>query len=416
MEDPLRPEVPAAIERCREAGIRVILVTGDHPRTAEAVARQAGLVRTERPVVLTSAELRRLSDVQFQLALDAPEILFARVAPVDKRRVVMALNRKREVVAVTGDGVNDAPALKEAHIGIAMGLSGTDVAREAADVVLTDDNFASIVAAVEEGRAVYSNIRKSLTYILSSNIPEIVPYLAFVLLRIPLPLSILQILAVDLGTDMLPALALRAEPPHDRVMRQPPSDFRKRLLDAPLLLRAYLFLGVMEATAAMATFFFVLERGGWRYGAPLPWNSPLHLQGMAACLGAIVVMQVANVLLCRTERAPTFPVRPRDNPLLLLGVGVELLLLLLLVYTPWGNRVFATAPLPAATWLFMLPFAVGMLALEEARKAWVRRSRPRASGRARDGLPAPAASRKGGRSASGRTAPRLAVREGRLPS
>ncbi|WP_404372852.1 cation-translocating P-type ATPase [Corallococcus coralloides] len=385
LEDPFRPEVPAAIQRCREAGIRVILVTGDHPRTAEAVARQVGLVRTERPVVLTSAELRRLSDTQLQLALDAPEVLFARVAPVDKRRVVMALKRKREVVAVTGDGVNDAPALKEAHIGIAMGLAGTDVAREAADVVLADDNFASIVAAVEEGRAVYSNIRKFLTYILTSNVPEIVPYLAFVLLRIPLPLSILQILAVDLGTDMLPALALGAEPPHARVMHQPPSDFRRRLLDAPLLLRAYLFLGVMEAAAGMAAFFFVLGRGGWSYGEPLAWNAPLHLRAMAACLGAIVVMQVMNVLLCRTERAPTFSVRLRDNPLLFVGVAVELLLLGFIVYTPWGNRVFATAPLPGSLWLFVLPFAVGMLALEEARKAWTRRVRWRRGGRG--GLP-----------------------------
>jgi sodium/potassium-transporting ATPase subunit alpha len=383
LEDPLRPEVPAAIQRCREAGIRVILVTGDHPRTAEAVARQVGLVRAERPVVLTSAELRRLSDAQLQLALDAPEVLFARVAPVDKRRVVMALKRKGEVVAVTGDGVNDAPALKEAHIGIAMGLSGTDVARESADVVLADDNFASIVAGVEEGRAVYSNIRKFLTYILSSNVPEIVPYLAFVLLRIPLPLSILQILAVDLGTDMLPALALGAEPPHARVMQQPPSAFRQRLLDGRLLVRAYLFLGVMEAAAAMAAFFFILGRGGWRYGDALPWNAPLHLQAMAACLGAIVVMQVANVLLCRTERAPTFSARLRDNPLLLLGVAVELLLLAIILYTPWGNRIFATAPLPVTLWLFVLPFAAGMLALEEARKAWVRRAPARKRVRSR---------------------------------
>ncbi len=374
LEDPIRPEVPEAIQRCREAGIRVILVTGDHPQTAEAVARTVGLVRSEQPVVLTSVALRRMSDTQLQLALNAPEVLFARVAPGDKQRVVAALKRKREIVAVTGDGVNDAPALKEAHIGIAMGRTGTDVAREAADVVLADDHFATIVNAIEEGRAVFQNIRKFLTYILTSNVPELVPYLAFVLFRIPLPLTILQILAVDLGTDILPALALGAEPPHPGVMQQPPAAFHRRLLEAGLLVRAYLFLGLMEATAGMAAFFFVLGRGGWRPGAPLAWNAPLHLQGMTACLGAIVIMQVVNVLLCRTTRESTFAMGLRSNRLLLPAVAVELLLLAFIVYTPWGNRIFSTAPLPAEVWLFMLPFALGMLALEEGRKAWLRRA------------------------------------------
>ena len=213
LDDPPRGEVPEAIRICRQAGIRVIMITGDHPQTATAVARKIGLVTSDEPAVITGDQLQRMSNIQLQLALDTPEILFARIAADQKMQIVRVLQQKGETVAVTGDGVNDAPALRQADIGIAMGVTGTDVARETADMVLTDDNFASIVAAIEEGRAVFDNIRKFLTYILSSNIPELIPYLAFVLFRIPLPLTIIQILAVDLGTDMLPALALGAELP-----------------------------------------------------------------------------------------------------------------------------------------------------------------------------------------------------------
>jgi magnesium-transporting ATPase (P-type) len=212
-EDPPRPEVSASVRRCREAGIKIIMVTGDHPHTALAVAREIGLVQSATATLLTGDELGRMSDTQIQLALDAPEIVCARVTADQKLRVVTALQRKRCIVAVTGDGVNDAPALRAADIGIAMGISGTDVAREAADLVLLDDNFASIVDAVEEGRAVFENIRKFLTYILTSNVPEIVPYLAFAFAPVPLALTVIQILAVDLGTDMVPALGLGAEPP-----------------------------------------------------------------------------------------------------------------------------------------------------------------------------------------------------------
>ena len=238
LEDPPRPEVADALQRCRDAGIKVIMVTGDHPHTASAIAREIGLVRSATPVVITGEQLGRLSDIQLQLALDAPEIVFARVVAEQKMRIVGALQNKREIVAVTGDGVNDAPALRKADVGIAMGRSGTDVAREAADMVLLDDNFASIVAAIEEGRAVFTNIRSFLTYILSSNVPELFPYLAFVVFRIPLPLTIIQILAVDLGSDMLPALGLGAEKPAPDIMKVPPRSRADRLLNWPLLARA----------------------------------------------------------------------------------------------------------------------------------------------------------------------------------
>ncbi len=374
LEDPPRPEVPAAIEKCREAGIRVIMVTGDHPRTAVAIGREIGLLRAADPMVLTGDQLRHLSRTQLQLALDAEEILFARVSADQKLAIVSALKQKQHIVAATGDGVNDAPALKRADIGIAMGLSGTDVAREAADMVLLDDNFASIVAAVEEGRAVYQNIRKFLTYILTSNIPEIVPYLAFVLFRIPLPLTVAQILAVDLGTDMLPALGLGAEKPHPGVMKQPPRPRRERLLNAPLLLRSYLFLGVLEAAAAMAAFFFVLRAGGWHYGLSLAASAPLYRQATTATLSAIIAMQVVNVFLCRHEREPALGRGFFGNRLILWGVAVEALLIAVIDYTPWGNALFGTAPLGAEVWLFVLPFAAALLAAEELRKWLARRS------------------------------------------
>ena len=372
LEDPPRPEAAGAIQKCKEAGIRVIMITGDHPHTAKAIAKEIGLTTSERPVIITGEQLRRISDTQLQLAVSAPEIIFARVGADQKMRIVDALKAKKEVVAVTGDGVNDAPALKRADIGVAMGIAGTDVARESADMILMDDNFASIVAAIEEGRAVFENIRKFLTYILTSNVPEIVPYLAFVLFRIPLPLTIIQILAVDLGTDMLPALALGADPPDHGIMKRPPRPRRERLLSGPLILRAYLFLGVMEAAAAMAAFFFVLDEGGWSYGRPLGGADPLYLQATTACLSAIIVTQVVNVFLCRRGEASLFGAGLFGNKLILWGIATEIALILLIDYTPWGNYIFGTAPISPEAWLFVLPFAAGMLFLEESRK-WLAR-------------------------------------------
>lgn len=370
LEDPPRPEVPAALELCRQAGIKVIMVTGDQPQTAEAIARETGLFRSEQPVVITGSQLDHFSNIQLQLALDAPEILFARVRADQKTRIVSALRKKREIVAVTGDGVNDAPALRMADVGIAMGLSGTDVARESADMVLLDDNFASIVAAIEEGRAVFSNIRNFLTYILTSNVPEIIPYLAFVILRIPLPLTIIQILAVDLGTDMLPALGLGAEKPGPGIMKSPPRPRSERLLSGPLLARAYLFLGMMQAAAAMCAYAFVLHGGGWNFGQALVAQDPLYRQATTACLSAIVVMQIANVFLCRSNRQSLFSRGFAGNRLILIGVAAEIVIILLIDYTPVGNAVFNTAPIDPRVWLFILPFAIAMIAIEEIRK-WI---------------------------------------------
>jgi magnesium-transporting ATPase (P-type) len=372
-EDPPRPEVSAAVQRCHEAGIRIVMVTGDHPHTALAIAREIGLVRTPTPRLLVGDELRRMSDTELQLALDASEVVCARATADQKLRIVRTLQRKGHVVAVTGDGVNDAPALRAADIGIAMGVGGTDVARDASDIVLLDDNFASIVGAVEEGRAIFENIRKFLTYILTSNVPELVPYLVFAFARVPLALTVLQILAVDLGTDMVPALGLGIERPDGAVMGRPPRTRHDRLLTPGLLGRAYLFLGPLEAVAAMTAFFFVLAEAGWRWGSILAPDDRVYREATTACLAAIVLSQVVNVHLCRTRRAPMRSRRFFDNRLITAGIVIELALLLLIVFTEPGNAIFGTAPLSGRAWVVIVPFALTMILLEEWRKRIVHR-------------------------------------------
>jgi sodium/potassium-transporting ATPase subunit alpha len=375
LEDPPRPEVPEALEKCHAAGIKVIMITGDGSRTALAIAREIGLVKGT-PVVIEGHEFERMGDRELQERLSQKEIIFARMTPRHKMRVVSILKEEGERVAVTGDGVNDAPALKKADIGIAMGISGTDVAKEAADMILLDDNFATIVNAVEEGRAVYENIRKFISYIFSSNVPEIVPYLAYVLFRIPLPLTIMQILAVDLGTDMLPALALGAEKPTQEVMRQPPRSPEERLLNLKLLSRAYLFLGPIEAAAGLFGFFYVLNTGGWKWTEMLAANHPLYMQATTACLTAIIITQVANIFACRSFRESVFRIGFFSNKLIFIGIASELVLQLFIVYHPWGNEIFSTYPISINIWLALIPFAFILFAAEEIRK-WVSRKKIR---------------------------------------
>lgn len=373
LADPPRPEVRDAINKCTEAGIKVIMITGDGSRTAIAIAREIGLTK-DIPVVIEGGQFEKMDDAELKKSLLQREVIFARMAPKHKMRVVAALQEEGEVVAATGDGVNDAPALKKADIGIAMGICGTDVAKEASDMVLMDDNFATIVSAVEEGRTVYENIKKFITYIFASNIPEAVPYLAYILLKIPLPLTILQILAVDLGTDMLPALALGAEKPTPGIMKQPPRRRGERLLDLALLTRAYLFLGPLEAVACMFGFFWVLYQGGWAWGEMPAPDSLIYLQATTACLTAIVLTQMANVFACRSFIEPVIGPGFFSNQLIFAGIAVELLLQLFIVYTPWGNRIFSTASLSISVWGMLIPFMLLILFAEETRKFIYRRT------------------------------------------
>ncbi|ARO87088.1 ATPase [Nitrosospira lacus] len=374
LEDPPRPEVPEALRKCQEAGIKVIMVTGDHPGTATAIAREIGMVKSDNPTIITGEQLRRFSSIQLQLALDAQEVIFARVVADQKMRIVEALKKKRHIVAVTGDGVNDAPALKAAHIGIAMGIAGTDVAKEAADMVLLDDNFASIVNAIEEGRAVFENIRKFLTYVLVHNVAELIPYLGFLLFKIPLALTPIQALSIDMGSDTLAALGLGIERPDPQIMRRPPRPQSERLMNWPLAFRAYLFLGLIEAAAAMAAFFFVLNGAGWKYGQNLAAQDPVYMQATTACLSTIIVMQIVNVFLCRSATRSVFSTGFLGNSLIILGVISEIAILLLINYTPWGNSFLGTAPIGEEVWGFVIPFAAAMFILEELRK-WLARKR-----------------------------------------
>ncbi|MHB8121253.1 MAG: cation-translocating P-type ATPase [Desulfuromonadaceae bacterium] len=377
--DPPRPEVPQALKDCHSAGIKVIMITGDAGPTAAAIARDIGLIRGD-PVVILGHECARMPDERLREELKKDNLIFARMSPQNKMHVVSLLIEEGHRVAVTGDGVNDAPALKKAHVGIAMGLSGTSVAREAADIVLLDDNFASIVHAIEEGRAVFENIRNFTTYIFASNIPELIPYIGYILFGIPLPLTIMQILAVDLGTDMFPALALGAEKPSPDIMKRPPRPKDEHLLTKGVLIRAYLYLGPLEAFAGMTAYFYVMYAGGWSWAQPLATTSPLYLQATTACLAGIIVTQVANVFVCRSPNISIFTLGIFSNRLVLAGIGTEIVLAALIIYTSPGNSLFGCAPIGADVWILLIPFAILMLAADETRKYFARRTGLRGAG------------------------------------
>ena len=387
MFDPPRPEVPDAIARCQAAGITITMVTGDYGLTAEAIARRIGLVK-DKVRVVTGDGLGHLSDAQLRQILKYRSgLVFARMAPEQKLRLVHAYQDLGEIVAVTGDGVNDAPALRAGNIGIAMGLNGTDVAREAADIVLTDDNFATIVNAIEEGRTVYQNIRKFMTYILASNVAELVPFLLMVALKIPPALVIMQILAIDLGTDMIPALALGVEQAEAGTMQQPPRPKHQALLDKSLLLRAYCFLGVIEATLGMTGFFIVW----WSYGyslSDLQIITPeilsrtanlaimaIYAQATTMTLAAIVACQDGNVFACRSEQTSAFKLGWFRNRLIWIGIAIEWILILSLIYFSPLQTIFGTAPLRG--WQIALLFLCPpiLLGAEELRKLVIFKTR-----------------------------------------
>ncbi len=383
MMDPPRPEVPHAVALCHRAGIRVIMITGDYGITAETIARQIGLHSADgRLRVITGHDLSTMDDHALKEAL-VDDCIFARVVPLDKLRVVQTLQSLGEVVAVTGDGVNDAPALKMANIGVAMGITGTDVAKEAADMILQDDNFASIVAAVEEGRGAFANIRKFLTYILTSNVAEAAPFIFYVFSRgrIPLALNAMQVLAVDLGTDMLPALALGCDPPERLVMSQPPRDKNDHLVNNTLLFRVFGPLGLLEAAAAMMSFYFHYWLNGyeWRW-IDFP-NSPhlLHSAQSAALLG-VVWAQIGNLFACRTESSSIFSTSILNNSLIWFGITAELALVAALIYVPFLQTAFGTRSIPFwPHWIMaMTIWAPLILLTDEIRKLiWWRFTRDR---------------------------------------
>ena len=381
MMDPPREEVRTAVEACRRAGIRIVMVTGDHPLTAEAVARRVGIVRVDHPTVVTGAGLDALDDIALdRLIADAGELLLCRVSPEHKMRVVTAFQRRSEVVAVTGDGANDAPALKHADIGVAMGASGTDVAREAAEMVLLDDSFKSIAVAVRLGRAVYQNIRKFLIYLFSHNIGELAPILAATFTGFPLvPITAVQVLAIDLGSDVLPALALGAEPPESDVMDRPPRPRRERLF-SPAVVRRILFLGGIQAMGVCAVFFWHVGSSGIPF-ADFTAEDPVYREAITLVQAGIVISQFFNALAVRTERESVFRAGLLSNPRLIAAGLFGIALMAVISYVPLLQSVFHTAPLTIGDWALLTAVGALPLAADELRKARLRaRHAPRPEG------------------------------------
>ena len=367
MSDPPRPEIYDAVKRCHQAKIRIIMVTGDSKLTAKSVAVQIGLI-SDKARVISGNELEKMSDDELRKALKG-EVIFARVAPEQKYRIVKNCQANGEVVTSTGDGVNDAPALKQADIGIAMGQTGTDVAKEAANMILTDDNFASIVAAIEEGRAVYSNIRKFLTYILTSNVPEAVPSVLFLFSAglIPLPMTVMQILTVDLGTDMLPALGLGAEAADPDIMNQPPRKRSEHLLNKSVMIKSFCWYGLLSSLISTGAYFFVNWQNGWPTKA-LAASGSVYIYATTMVLGAIVFTQIANVLNCRTDKTSVFKKGLFSNKNIWYGIIFEICLFFVLTVTPGIRQLFNTTPLFASDWLFLFLLPIPLVLLEEARK------------------------------------------------
>ncbi|HLL75165.1 MAG TPA: cation-translocating P-type ATPase [Pyrinomonadaceae bacterium] len=355
MIDPPRPEARAAVRECEEAGIRVVMITGDHPLTARAVAGELGLSKRGR--VVTGPELEEMSDEELEREAATVEVC-ARVSPAHKLRVVTALQNLGQVVAMTGDGVNDAPALKKADIGIAMGITGTDVSKEAAAMTLTDDNFASIVAAVEEGRGIFSNIKKYLMYLLSSNVGEIGLMAGATLAGLPLPLSAVQILYVNLATDGLPALALAVDPPEDDLMRRPPRDPRTGIFTRPVVL-LMLVGGLWSAIVNLGLFVWAL-------------NSGRSVQeAMTMTFVSLVLIQFFKAYNFRSDRHSVLR-RPFANKWLNIAIVWELILLGLILYVPLLERIFGTYGLTARDWLIIVAAAFTVSPVLELAK-WVER-------------------------------------------
>jgi magnesium-transporting ATPase (P-type) len=375
LEDPPRDGVTDAIDACRRAGVRIAMLTGDHPATAQAIAERIGLWGAESVVVPGD----RLPDDDHVLGavLDRDGVVVARVTPEDKLRIARALRLRGHVVAMTGDGVNDAPALHEADIGIAMGASGTDVAREASDLVLLDDHFASIVNGIEQGRATYVNIRRFLTYHLTDNVAELTPFVVWALsgTKFPLALGVLQILAIDLGTDTLTAVALGAEPPAEHTLDRPP--ISGRLLDRTVARRAFGLLGPAIAMMTMAAFLVSLTVSGWRPGDTFPTGHAVAIASGAAFM-AVIVGQTANAFACRSSSRTPWDIGWTTNRYLFPAIAFGVLFSLVVVGVPPIARQLDQAVPSWAGWLAALAAWPVMIATDAIDK---RRRHPAPGGR-----------------------------------
>ncbi|MDI6724361.1 MAG: cation-transporting P-type ATPase [Methanobacterium sp.] len=372
MQDPPRPEVHDAVEQCHKAGIRIIMITGDYGLTARAIAEEIGIISGPCEIV-KGKELTEMSDDEVgQLLKSGCDVIFARAIPEHKLRIASILEDEDEIVAMTGDGVNDAPALRKADIGIAMGITGTDVAKEASDMVLTDDNFASIVAAIKQGRNIFENIRKFIIYIFSHETAEIIPFVLTVLFGIPLPITVMQILAIDLGTDTVPALALGVGPSEADVMDIPPRSRKERLLNREVLFRGYIYLGLIKTTLVMSGYFWVLYNGGWQFGQELSFSDPLYIKATTMVFAGIVTAQMGNLLGCQSSRTSVFKIGLFKNRWIPIGIAFMAIVIFSIIYIPYLQDIFNTTALGLNEWLYLITFAPIMFFADELRKYIVR--------------------------------------------
>lgn len=421
MIDPPRAAVPDAVAKCRSAGIKVIMVTGDHPITAKAIAKSVGIIsegnetiediaqRLNKPIeeiepslakaaVVHGQELRDMTEEQLDRILyHHPEIVFARTSPQQKLIIVEGCQRAGAVVAVTGDGVNDSPALKKADIGIAMGIAGSDVSKQAADLILLDDNFASIVIGVEEGRLIFDNLKKSIAYTLTSNIPEISPFLAYMVLGIPLGLGTVTILWIDLGTDMVPAISLAYERPENDIMKRKPRDSKDdKLVNQRLLSLSYGQIGVIQASAGFFTYSIIMvENGFWLsdlLGIRQIWESKaindytdsygqewtyrerkkLEFTCQTAFFITIVVVQWSELVACKT-RTNSIIHQGMSNHVMNFALVFETVLAAFLSYFPGMDVALNMYPIKACWWISPLPFAVVIMIYDEGRRYFIRK-------------------------------------------
>lgn len=372
MKDPPRPEVKEAVRLAKHAGIRTVIITGDYGPTAQAIAEEVGIVVPEKSHIIRGVDLERIEDSQIVDEVKKENVIFARVSPEQKLRIVTVLKRHGEIVAVTGDGANDAPSLKEADIGIAMGASGTDVAREAADMVLLDDSFASIVKAVESGRTIYENLRRFIVYVFSHNWAELFPYVLYAVLALPLPLLAVQVLAIDLGIDVIPSLALSREPTETGIMEEPPRSVKERLFNKKVFLRSF-YIGLIIAAGAMVGCLSVWSAGGWHLGMSLRADDVVYVKGTTMTFAGIVVAQVGNVLACRTSRASILKTSLKSNKWIWLGIASQLTILSAIIYIPPLQALFGTTAIGLTEWAFLALLACVVVLAEEIRKWFARR-------------------------------------------
>jgi len=367
MIDPPRLDVHKAIEDCINSGIKVIMITGDYEITAEAIARKVGLLRFSNAEVINGKTLNQLTDDELFEKISKKEVVFARIAPEQKLRIATILKQNGVVIAMTGDGVNDAPALKKADIGVAMGIIGTDVAKEAADMILLDDNFASIVRVIKEGRTIFQNLKKFVYYVFTANVGEFFTVVIGVLLQIPAPLMAVQILAIDLGTDIFPSFSLGLEPSEPNIMKRKPFDVNEKIIDTHGIWRI-LRVGLIMATGAVIAFILSMKRGGWDFGNKIDANSVLYMRSTTVAYAAISMSQLANLLQARSEILSVFAIGFFKNKFAIGAIFISVIILLSFMYVPLLEQYLHMLPITWKDWMAVLITAAAVFIFEEGRK------------------------------------------------